>query len=92
MYIYVCIKSISPLPVQAPCYRVANLHRMPYRSFCAKEPYNYWLFCGKQLGPHRHYAGNFARIDVIALQAPYYRVANTHRMPLVAGLFPQNSH
>jgi len=29
-------------------YRVAKTHRMPYlyRSFSAKEPYNYWLFCG----------------------------------------------
>ena len=30
-------------------YRVAKTHRMPYlhRSFSAKEPYNYWLFCEK---------------------------------------------
>jgi len=30
-------------------YRVAKIHRMPhlYRSFSAKEPYNYWLLCEK---------------------------------------------
>ena len=30
-------------------YRVAWSHRMPYlqRSFFAKEPYNWWLFCEK---------------------------------------------
>jgi len=30
-------------------YRVAKTHRVPYRyrSFSAKEPYIWWLFCGK---------------------------------------------
>jgi len=30
-------------------HRVAKTHKMSclYRSFCAKEPYNYWLFSGK---------------------------------------------
>jgi len=30
-------------------YRVAKTHRMPYlyRLFSAKEPYDWWLFCGK---------------------------------------------
>ena len=29
-------------------YRIAKTHKMPwiYRSFSAKEPYDYWLFCG----------------------------------------------
>jgi len=31
------------------CYRAVKSDRMPYlhRSFSAKEPYNWWLFCGE---------------------------------------------
>ena len=31
-------------------YRVGEAHRMPYlyKLFSAKEPYNWWLFCGKR--------------------------------------------
>ena len=31
-------------------YRVTRMHRVPYlyRSFSAKEPYNWWLFCGRK--------------------------------------------
>jgi len=34
---------------QSALYRLAKMHRMPYlwRSFSAKEPRKWWLFCGK---------------------------------------------
>jgi len=44
IYVYMCLCMYTCIHVS---YRVATMRRMPYlhRSFPAKEPYNYWLFC-----------------------------------------------
>ena len=89
MYIWKCVHRALMTMHFSSClfgmrYKIAKMHRIPYfdRSLSAKEPRNYWLFCGTRIKKIWWPCTLSCSFDMS------YRITKMYRMPYFP-LFPQ---